>query len=97
MINKAVGYGAFKTYGELPYPTRKQGKQLELTNKVWQSTTRAVDQTKPLDNFNNGKTVYKQTHVENTNPADYHPEHVPKGGARTLNFDKSGAIKAYDR
>lgn len=26
MINKAVGYSGFKTYGELPYPTRKQGK-----------------------------------------------------------------------
>jgi hypothetical protein len=35
MINKAVGYSGFRTYGELPYPTIKQGKELQLTNKVW--------------------------------------------------------------
>lgn len=26
MLNKTVGYAGFRTYGELPYPTRKQGK-----------------------------------------------------------------------
>lgn len=40
MINKAVGYSAFRTYGEQPYATRKQGKELELANKVWESTSR---------------------------------------------------------
>lgn len=26
MIGKITGYSGFRTYGELPYPTRKQGK-----------------------------------------------------------------------
>jgi hypothetical protein len=40
MINKVVGYGGFKSYSENPYPTLKQGKELQLTNTIWQSTRR---------------------------------------------------------
>lgn len=29
MLNKIVGYSGFKTYGELPYTTIKQGKELQ--------------------------------------------------------------------
>jgi len=32
MINKIVGYGGFKSYSELEYPTLKQGKDLQLKN-----------------------------------------------------------------
>lgn len=35
MINKIVGYSAFKSYAEQPYSTTKQGKDLERENKVW--------------------------------------------------------------
>lgn len=28
MINRAVGYGGFKSYAECPYPTNKIGKDL---------------------------------------------------------------------
>jgi hypothetical protein len=97
MLNKAVGYSGFRTYGELAYPTRKQGKDLELSNKVWESTVRDVDHRNALDNFRNSDTVYKKSFLENTNPVNYHPEHVPKGGARTLEFSQAGSIKAYDR
>ena len=38
MINKVVGYGGFRSYQENPYPTKKQGKQLEETDQVWAST-----------------------------------------------------------
>ena len=41
--------------------------------------------------------MYKKSYLENTNPANYHPEIVPKGGAKTLNFGETGAIKSYDR
>ena len=52
---------------------------------------------KPLQNYHNSKTVYKGSFLENTNPANYHPQHVPKGGAKTLDFAGTGTIKAYDR
>ena len=97
MLNKAVGYSGFRTYGELPYPSRKQGKDLELNNQVWESTVREVDHKKPLDNFRNSDSIYKKSYLENTYPNNYHPDHVPKGGARTLEFPQAGSIKAYDR
>ena len=50
-----------------------------------------------MQNYHNSKTVYKESFLENTNPVNYHPEHVPKGGARTLDFGATGTIKAYDR
>ncbi len=63
MINKAVGYSGFRTYGELPYPTRKQGKQLELANKVWESTVRPADKIDPLENYHNNKTIYTKSYL----------------------------------
>ncbi len=63
MQNKIVGYGGFKTYGDLPYPTMRQGKQLELSNKVWESTVRQVDHKSALQNFNNAQSVYKNSYL----------------------------------
>lgn len=97
MINKIVGYSGFKSYSEHPYSTVKQGKDLERTNKVWEDTARQVDHVKPLENYHNNKTVYKSSFIENTHPEHYHPQHVPKGGARTLDFGGAGSIKAYDK
>ena len=48
MINKVVGYGGFKSYNECPYPTNKQGKELQNTNQVWSSTRRDADKINPL-------------------------------------------------
>lgn len=73
MINKIVGYGGFKSYSEQPYPTKKQGKELQETNQVWAVTKRDADKINPLDNYNHYHTIYKKNHLENTNPQDYHP------------------------
>jgi hypothetical protein len=40
MINKVVGYGGFKSYAEQPYPTKKQGKELQEANQIWSCTKR---------------------------------------------------------
>lgn len=63
MINKVVGYGGFKSYNECPYPTNKQGKELQNTNQVWSSTRRDADKINPLENYNHYHTLYKQNHV----------------------------------
>lgn len=73
MINKITGYSGFRSYGELEYPTQKQGKDLQLANKVWESTSRDADKINPLNNFHYQKTLYKQNYTENTAPKDYHP------------------------
>lgn len=96
MINKVVGYGGYKSYSECPYPTKKQGKQLESNNQVWSSTKRAEDQINPLNNYNHYHTLYQNQHLENTQPKDYHPQHVAKGGNSTLNFAGSSMVKPYD-
>lgn len=97
MINKVVGYGGYKSYSECPYPTTKQGKELQATNEVWSSTKRDADKIHPLDNYNHYHTIYKKNHLENTEPKDYHPEHVPKGASSSLNFAGSSLTKAYDK
>lgn len=66
MINKAVGYGGFKSYGECPYPANKMGKELQESNQIWSSTRRQIDKTSPLDNYNHYHTIYKKDHTENT-------------------------------
>ena len=58
---------------------------------------RQVDHKNPLENYRNAQTVYKNSYLENTYPENYHPEHVPKGGAKTLDFSKAGSIRAYDK
>lgn len=61
MMNKVVGYSGFRTYGEVDYPTRKQGKELELQNKIWSDTVRPIDHKNPIDNFKNAQSVYKNS------------------------------------
>lgn len=97
MINKVVGYGGYKSYSDCPYPTVKQGKTLQANNEVWSSTKRDADKVNTLDNFNHYHTVYKKNHVENTEPKDYHPEHVQKGSSSTLNFAGNSLVKPYDQ
>ncbi len=97
MINKVTGYSGFRSYGELEYPTQKQGKDLQNQNNIWSSTLREEDKINPLSNFHYQKTIYKQNHTENTNPKDYHPEHVPRGGSTTINFAGNSITKAYDK
>lgn len=97
MINKIVGYGGFKSYADQPYPTLKQGKDLQLNNQVWSSTKRDVDKINPLDNYNHYHTTYKKNHLENTKPQDYHPEHVQRGTGSTLNFAPNTSAKPYDK
>lgn len=63
---------------------------------MWSSTKRDADKINPLDNFNHYHTTYKKNHVENTEPKDYHPEHVPKGSSSTLNFAGNSLVKPYD-
>lgn len=100
MINKIVGYSGFKSYGELEYPTLKQGKELQLANQIWTSTIREVDKIDPLHNYHHQKTIYKQNHLENTNPPDYHPRHVVRGANSTLDFGDASLTKlskAFDK
>jgi len=64
---------------------------------VWSSTKRDADKINPLDNYNHYHTNYKKNHLENTQPADYHPEHVIRGANSTLNFAGTQSLtKAYD-
>lgn len=97
MINKVVGYGGHKSYSEQPYPTLKQGKELQLKNEIWSSTKRDADRINPLDNYNHYHTIYQKSHLENTGPKDYHPEHVQRGSNSTLNFAGNSLTKAYDQ
>lgn len=97
MINKIVGYGGFKSYNEQPYPTKKQGKELEESNQVWTATRRDTDKVNPLENYHHYQTIYKKVHLENTQPQDYHPDIVQKGVHSTLNFSGTSKSKAYDQ
>lgn len=36
MIPKVVGYAAFQSYGDLPYPSLKAGKRTLDSNQVWE-------------------------------------------------------------
>ena len=97
MINKIAGYGGFKSYAENPYPSKKQGKELEETNQVWAATKRDCDKINTLDNFSHYHTLYKKQHVENTQPKDYHQEHVKKGFGCFLNSQAGTLNKPYDQ
>jgi hypothetical protein len=89
MIGKITGYAGFRPYGELPYPTMKQGKELVLANKVWESTVRPTDHIDPLENYHNNKTVYTKSYLENTYPWHYYRE---GGVARTGGQWKDGEL-----
>lgn len=39
MIPKVVGYAAFQSYGDLPYPSLKAGKRTLDSNQVWEQST----------------------------------------------------------
>jgi hypothetical protein len=80
MIGKITGYAGFRPYGELPYPTMKQGKELVLANKVWESTVRPTDHINPLENYHHNKTVYTKSYLENTYPWHYHRQGVSRTG-----------------
>ena len=51
----------------------------------------------PLENYNHYHTAYHQQHLTNTQPKDYHPQHVPKGTSTPLNFAATTSLaKPYD-
>lgn len=58
---------------------------------------RPTDRIDPLENYHNKKPVYVKSYLENTYPEHYYPEHVKKGSHKTLDFNNSGTIKAYDK
>lgn len=43
MIPKVVGYTGYQSYGELPYPSLKAGKNKLAPNDLWSRTTRDSD------------------------------------------------------
>lgn len=97
MINKVIGYGGFNSYSQCPYPTIKQGKDLQDNNEIWSATKREADKANPNDNYNHYHSSYKKNHLENTQPKDYHPDHVPKGSASsTFNIAGNSLVKPYD-
>jgi hypothetical protein len=73
----------------------KQGKELVLANKVWESTIRPTDHIDPLENYHHNKTVYTKSYLENTYPWHYY-KNGSKTGTRSSNMTGS-SIKAFDK
>ncbi|CAD8072699.1 unnamed protein product [Paramecium sonneborni] len=52
MIPKVVGYAAFQSYGDLPYPSLKAGKRTLDSNEIWEQTVRNEDKESFYKNSN---------------------------------------------